>query len=164
MEILVTKNMTQKSGTKTTNSPYLITKKCRQIILQSETLKTFHKKQCKTAFWYYFGIPKTAGFCGIASYFVYKVLKRNKFKPKIIWGDFVDKNGEPQPHCWVQLGRTIIDITADQFGYKPIVFDIQNQRYQPSCEMTQKAFKDRYWPLWQRPTKKKINDLSRNYW
>lgn len=40
-------------------------------------------------------------------------------------GGFVDNNGVPHPHLWVEGkqngSRIIVDVTADQFGAKPVI-------------------------------------------
>jgi len=62
-----------------------------------------------------FGMPSyvddedLTGACAIASYVLYRVLRKLNVSAKFALGD---------NHCWVQCSDWVIDLTATQFGYK----------------------------------------------
>jgi len=165
METLQIKNMTQTNGTRMTNSPILIAKKCRKAIIKSEYLKKFAKHIKKE---YGQQLTKTAGFCGIASAFLYTKLKYHKYKPKIVWGQYnlysYGRVIQSHGHAWVLLGNTIIDITADQFGDKPVV--IKKSSYKKYIPIKVLSLNKNDWQNWsvkQRPTKYKLKNLRKTY-
>lgn len=51
------------------------------------------------------------GACAIASYSLYEFLKNNNLNSKFVLGTYNDIK-----HCWVELDKQIIDLTATQFG------------------------------------------------
>lgn len=66
-------------------------------------------------------------------------------------------NGSWQGHAWVECGRFIVDITADQFGAAPIlVVDQQDSRYNrgerdtalPEFVLARQRAVDDIWPRW----------------
>jgi len=54
--------------------------------------------------------------CAVASFVLHTALRRNGFKSRVAYG-FFDRDSN---HCWVELNKYIIDITASQFELKPI--------------------------------------------
>ena len=64
------------------------------------------------------GCKRLSGMCAVASFVVKEMLKRHKIKSKVVQGYFVEKFNT---HCWVEVEKRIIDITATQFGKYPEV-------------------------------------------
>lgn len=67
---------------------------------------------------------RLAGACGIASYTLYRALKRKGYSP--ILACWVSKFGG---HAWVELGNIVIDVTATQFGRYPAVHIVGRNQY-----------------------------------
>ncbi len=64
-----------------------------------------------------------AGACGISSWILNKILKKNKIHSELTLGWYLS-DSDPIGHCWVELVKEskIVDITATQFGIKEKVF------------------------------------------
>jgi len=63
-----------------------------------------------------------AGACGISSWLLNKLLKKNKIHSELVAGYYV--HTVPVGHCWVELIQSahIVDITATQFGINDKVY------------------------------------------
>lgn len=70
------------------------------------------------------------GACAIGSFIVWKLLKAHK--PILVVGDSPDMG-----HCWVKVGRKVVDITATQFGDYPPVLVLPVQKYSKLNFMSQ---------------------------
>lgn len=72
------------------------------------------------------GQPKNLeGLCLRASYMLDHALTRAGFKARCVEGLF-----EEAGHCWVQVGRYIVDITATQFDERAVlVVGLRDKRY-----------------------------------
>lgn len=50
------------------------------------------------------------------------------------------KEGLKQPHYWLENGGTILDLTADQFGWEPVILSTEpDERYEASKDMSKKS-------------------------
>lgn len=72
---------------------------------------------------------RLAGACGIASYTLYKALKRKGYNPNLVC--WVSQFGG---HAWVELGDIVIDVTATQFGKYPAVYIVSRDQYDVIAE------------------------------
>lgn len=67
------------------------------------------------------------GACCIASYFLYRLLKKNGYSPTFIIA--MDKN-DCMGHCWVELESYVLDLTPRQFdGGLPDILVIKKNKY-----------------------------------
>lgn len=67
------------------------------------------------------------GACCIASYFLYRALKKNGYSPNFIVA--ADRE-DCLSHCWVELGSYVLDLTPRQFNEKlPKILVIKKDKY-----------------------------------
>ena len=70
------------------------------------------------------------GYCARASYELYHCLQ---LADRV--GDFVLGTYEDKPHCWVEIGDEIVDLTATQFCIVDAVYitNVSNPKYKKQC-------------------------------
>lgn len=91
--------------------------------------------------------PNLKGACAITSYILFLSLRKNGFNSKFVIGKYLGLD-----HCWVELNKSIIDLTATQFCCfnKINVFKINDIRYTAiKKRIIKKDFID--WYLYQNP-------------
>ena len=105
-----------------------------QIINISEQVRKACEKfaMSKEAIEYdFYNDEELGSMCAVASTALRDVLKRRRFNPVLMQGEF----GDGMEHCWVQVKDKIIDVTATQFNTKdhkyPAVYitNVNNKKY-----------------------------------
>lgn len=62
--------------------------------------------------------PKDApsrGQCGVSSVYVARSLFEIGYRDTVFVDGYYNKPSQSEPHCWVQVGGIIVDVTSDQF-------------------------------------------------
>lgn len=70
--------------------------------------------------------------CAVASFVLAEALKKQGIKCNVIHGNFWEGGWDRGEHCWVEVGRNIVDITATQFlpdGPKVYIVSKKNRQY-----------------------------------
>jgi hypothetical protein len=104
--------------------------------------------------------------CAIASASLHKQLTKEGIDCLVYTGNFLSKTGIPCMHAWVELlpCRTIVDITATQFGdsFPKVLITSPNQEffahYQRETKISQNL---NTWMIQQRATTKVVNAVLR---
>lgn len=100
------------------------------------------------------GLPESAGSCLYAALVVVMLCKKFGGYDAVVRGGpsgARDTNGIWRGHYWVEVelpaaGVVVLDVTADQFGYEPVVVlpvDLAGERYRPGPQQeVDEAFDD----------------------
>jgi len=112
----------------------------------------------------YFG-KDYCGACAISAWVLYKTLQRFGYKPTFVIGTFDSGNKlKRNEHAFVLLNGKVIDITATQFGLKPVVIeDLKGSKWDiwatgRSAKEVLRAWPREQDPFWWRHKLQKICD------
>lgn len=84
-------------------------------------VRTFlEKKSCPFKTWN----ESLSGACAVGSFIIWEILKREGHKPRLV----MSTEG-CEAHCWVKLGKKVLDVTATQFGDYPKLLIMPAQKY-----------------------------------
>lgn len=94
-----------------------VRKKCEKFALSNASINyDFHNQN------------DLACMCAVASFVLAEALRKNGIKCNVLYGKFhLPKRNWGSEHCWVEVGRKIVDITATQFQDLPKVYIVSNK-------------------------------------
>jgi hypothetical protein len=99
---------------------------------------------------------KMEGSCALASLVLIRVLKKNQIRAKIVYGTC-----RGYSHFWVKTKNGIWDITANQFGYKGVVFHSTFSSYYIESEDEVNWNYFIWWSGYLKPTKRLVITLAK---
>lgn len=88
--------------------------------------KNFHNVQEEDYDYFDFG-SDLCGMCAIAAAELFRRLQSAGYKPKI-----AVRNKKVEGHCFIIVDEKVVDVTATQFGMKPVEIVARNQKRLPS--------------------------------